>query len=429
MIAAKDGKNNTKNLLGKTFEEIRNLNIERREKIVQRQILAVEEFIAKSREKNSAYSWNHCPWAIQFLPVITKFFKEWGKINAVNPALSGLSGLMGLSKLEINKRLNSVFRPKNIFLKTIPKSREILEKKFHEKYNHGLLFPLIFKPNIGERCTGVHFVSEEKLTEFLSENVNLENIIMEEFIETTQEFGLSWIFNPINKKVEIITLTERELLKVTGNGKTSLQNLIIQKCKISSVDLERQNKIIAGFSNLELKEKIIGERTISRAASVSYGTISHKIKLPSKQKASLEKLVPQIITDFSGLHAGRFDLKSNSLDDLVSGKCKVLEMNGIAGTPLDIYDNEISIKEKYQILFDYFSRILDIADKNIASGEGKAVPKIEGVKNLARLFFGKNKTQELPKDVWKNLREVFKISLKGRFKASDLGKVFQKFRN
>lgn len=432
MIGIKTQKNKTKknsqSAFGKTFTEIRNLDIERREKIVQRQILAVEAFIKKSREKNPHFSWSHAPWLVQFLPVITKFFKEWGNLNAVNPGLSGVSGLMGVSKVEINKRLNDEFRPRNRFLKKLPKSREILEEEWRKKYHDKLRFPVIFKPSIGERCTGVNFVLEEKLDEFLAKNQNLKNIILEEFIQTEKEFGLSWVRDPKTKKIEIIALTERDATKVIGDGKSSLRNLITKKCHELSISPDRQKNIFAGFSVEKLNEKLIGSQTISRTASIAYGTVLHRIKFDEKQKEHLSQLVAQIINDFSGLYVGRFDIKANSVEELLAGKCKILEMNGVAGTPLDIYDDKISIQEKYEILFDYFSRILAIADQNIANDQGEAVSKIKGVKNVYKLLFGKEKTQELPENAWRKLREVFKISLKGRWQASDLGNIFEKFK-
>lgn len=411
------------------FEKIRSLDIKSREKMVQRHISAVQEFIAISRQENSNFSWNSCPWPVQFLPVITKFYREWGKINAVNPALSGFSGLMGMSKMEVNRRLNEEFRPRNLFFDKLPKSREILENFFKEKYSEKLNYPVIFKPNIGERASGVNFVREDQIDEFLAKNQNLQNIIFEEFVATNLEFGLSWIRDPKTEVIEIVSLVKKNTPRVMGDGKTTLRDLIISKSADLFLDKSRETKILAGFSDTELDKKIIVEKNIVRTASVSYGTSFTKKPLNSAQNKKLISLISEFLNNFAGIYAGRFDIKANNLDELLAGKCSILEMNGVGGTPLEIYDAALSIEEKYKVLFDYFSRVLVIADANIINKKGEKITKFDGLKILSKNFFGSKKTQELPESVWKNLYKVFQISLKERFKSSDLGKIFAKFKD
>jgi len=422
-------KKNQQNKFEKIFQFLRDLDQKSREKMVQRQISAVKEFIAKSQVDNPHFSWNSCPWPVQFLPVITKFYREWGKINAVNPALSGFSGLMGMPKTEVNQRLNENFRPRNLFVKELPKSRENLDQLFLEKYNSPAAFPLIFKPSIGERASGVSFVREEQLADFFAGNSGLKNIIIEEFVAKELEFGLSWSRNPQTEKLEIISLVQKNTPRVRGDGSKILRELILQKCAELSLAKSREKNILAGFSDIELSEKIIGEKNIVRTASVSYGTNFSKISLNSAQNKKLIELVSIFLDNFAGIYAGRFDIKADSLADLLNGNCLILEMNGVGGTPLEIYDNSFSIDEKYAVLFDYFSRIFAIAEQNIAHGRGEKITKMEGLKTLAKNFFGKKKTQELPETVWKNLREVIQISLTERLKASDLNKFIQKLKN
>ncbi len=449
MIAKNNQQDKSTAILKSLSEFFRDLNEKSREKMVQRQISAVQEFVEKSREKNPHFSWNFCPWPVQFLPVITKFFRDWGKINAVNPTLSGFSGLMGMSKIEMNQKLAEPFRPRNLFFKTLPKSREILEQFFREKYGEPPNYPVIFKPNVGERASGVNFVRADQIDEFLQPsprlppslklrrtsrmtgvgNQNLTEIIFEEFIETELEFGLSWIRNPHTEELEILSLVQKKTPRILGDGQKTLRELILEKCAELNLDKSREKKILAGFSADELAEKIVGEKNIVRTASVSYGTSFQKINLSASQKEKLIKLIPQLLENFAGIYAGRFDLKANNLEELLRGKCKILEMNGVGGTPLEIYDNDFSIPERYEVLFNYFFKVLEIADQNIRENRGQEISKLVVLKNLAKNFFGNSKTQELPENVWKNLREVIKISLKKRLKSSDLGKLWQKIKD
>ena len=433
MIATNNTKN--KSAQGKlknittSFESIISLDPKSREKRVQRQIQAIKKFIQKSKEKSHHFSWSHCPWPVQFLPVITKFFTQLGKINAVNPGLSGMSGLMGMSKIEVNNRLNSDFRPRNIFCKKLPSTKKELEKKFSEKYDKKITFPVIIKPDIGERSTGVQFILEENIDNYLIKNIRKTNFIIEEFIPYSREFGLSWIREPNTKNYDVIAFTERITPRAQPDGKNSLEKCIEKRCRELSISHEKQAKIFAGFSKKELDAIDFKATSFVRTASISYGTSLKRIQLDTATKSRLSELISDLIIDNKGIHAGRFDIKANNIDELLAKKCSIIEMNGVAGAPLDIYDNEIPIPEKYEILFNYFDQVLAIAEKNIAKEKGIHISKITGIKELSRLFFGAKKTQELPASVWKNLREVFAIILQGRFKESSFGKLLKKIQN
>lgn len=61
---------------------------------------------------------------------------------------------------------------------------------------------------------------------------------------------------------------------------------------------------------------------------------------------------------------GRFDLKAKSLASLLQGEVKVIELNAGGGIPTHVYDEALSVHEKYAELYTHFDLMTRIARIN-----------------------------------------------------------------
>lgn len=400
-----------------SFESIRGMDAPRRRKRADRLALGVQKLM-----EDTGRSWQQLPWPVQFLPTLVEFLPEWGKLVAVNPGLGGLGGLMGLEKHTINQRLNEKFRPRSLFFETLPSDREELEKIFTGEHGSPPRWPAILKPDVGERATDVTFLRMEQVDEFLKKN-DARSWLFEEFADTRSEFGLSWTIDPATDLMRIRSVVEKKIPFVTGDGKRSLQALIDEMVDSKNLAKDRRTKILNGFSTEQLTEILpIGEEwTVVRTASISFGTEFVEVEVSSDDE-QLVALVRNLITDFDGLFAGRFDLRSENFSELQSGNTAVVELNGIGGMPLEIYQQKLLVSEKYELLRDYFQWLLQIAQLNVDNGNGKSIPLFLGTREILPLLFGPNRTQTLPPGVMRDLRTVFKNVTQGRMRASAVGK-------
>jgi len=393
--------------LQEEFRNIKDSSESWRERRVKRYILAVKKLIDEKYEG----CWEKAPWAIQFLPMIVKHFWHLHLLTAVNPGMGGFSGLTGISKKSINDRLNEDFRPDNLFFKKVPTTAQVF-KTFKKKYKKALPYPIICKPNMGERATGVTFIScEEKLQSYLE--TAQPNFLLEVFYDTKKEFGLSWMQDVESSEYTIVSLVEKKIPFVKGDGKKTLQMLIDKKCAVMSISPEKAEKIRSGFDKKTLKSvpEKQEEITIVRTASISYGTKFKKISIPKSSRRKLSDLIEKMITNKKGLFLGRFDLRSDSVENILKGNVKIIELNGLGGMPLEIYEPQISIDKKYDILSAYFEDVLDFAKKNIEYGRGFPSPKLAGHKHVYKMIFGKGKTQALPADLKEDFRTILKLVL------------------
>ena len=224
--------------LKEEFRNIKDANESWRERRVKRYIIAVKNII----HEKYGDCWEKAPWVVQFLPLIVKHFWHLHLLNAVNPGMDGFSGLTGVSKKSINDRLNDNFRPDNLFFKKVSTTTQVL-KAFEEKYKRTLPYPLICKPDIGERATGVTFIyCDEQLQVYLK--TARPNFILEAFCDTKREFGLSWIQDPESEEYTIVSLVEKQIPFVVGNGKQALISLVENKCASMKVAPEKTEKIL-----------------------------------------------------------------------------------------------------------------------------------------------------------------------------------------
>jgi len=393
--------------LKEEFQNIKDSSKSWRERRVKRYILAVKKII----HEKYGDCWEKAPWVVQFLPLIVKHFWHLHLLNAVNPGMDGFSGLTGDSKKSINDRLNETFRPDNLFFKKVPTTAQVFQA-FKEKYKEELSYPIICKPDIGERATGVTFIYCDKQLQTYLKTAR-PNFILESFCDTKREFGLSWIQDPESEEYTIVSLVEKQIPFVVGNGKQTLLALIEKQYASMNVAPEKRKKILSGFSNQEKKSiPNKGEEiTIVRTASISYGTKFKKINIPKASRKKLSDLIGKMITEKNGVFVGRFDLRADSVADLLQGKVKIIELNGIGGMPLEIYEPHILIDKKYEILFSYFEDVLAFAKKNIEYGRGIPANRLSLHKHVYKILFSKRKTQELPADLKEDLRYILKLVL------------------
>ena len=76
-----------------------------------------------------------------------------------------------------------------------------------------------------------------------------------------------------------------------------------------------------------------------------------------------------ICKNIDGFNIGRFDIKVNSMEELLNGKTiKIMELNGISSEPAHIYDPNCTLWNAYQALMQHFSLIYQIAVQNNTKG-------------------------------------------------------------
>ncbi|MCA0932334.1 hypothetical protein LCM02_07715 [Lutimonas saemankumensis] len=289
-------------------------------------------------KRNAAFvkltHWEHWPAFTYYLPLLPLFLVRSIKARhpiyytVANPAVL-YSGNGTESKFKTLELLPEKYRPKG-FLFSKNDSLDGLEKRLIEAQ---INFPLVAKPDIGFRGYMVKKIDNlDQLKKYLT--LLDENTIIQEFITYQNEIGVFYHKFPDKKTGSVSSVTIKKFVKVTGDGKLTLSELIqkderafLYKDLFSILHRDRIDQV------LDLDE----EMTLSVIGNHSKGTQfingNHLIN------GKLIDFMDGICQEMEGWNYGRLDIKYKDYKSLMKGTdFKILEVNGIISEPTHIYD-------------------------------------------------------------------------------------------
>lgn len=256
--------------------------------------------------------------------------KHLAFFSAANPCIKS-SGNGTESKYETILLVPEKHRPKSVLIKPNTDFEIVCKNIQEQKIN----FPLIAKPDIGFRGLLVEKITSKDVLKNYLEKYTID-IIIQEFLDYENECGIFYHRNPKNDSGKISSLTLKRFLSVTGDGTSTLKELILAderaKLYIELFSKIHQDKL----TEIPIKNKVI---KLTAIGNHSKGTqfINGNHLISDKLTTTFDKLSKSI----PGWYYGRIDLKYNTFEELEEGiDFKILEINGIIAEPTHIYDSQ-----------------------------------------------------------------------------------------
>lgn len=280
-------------------------------------------------------NWEYWPSYLFYLPNIPYAAylairaKSFVFFSATNPAIKH-SGNGSESKFSTIQLIPEEFRPVSILINP----NNSIEDSLKDIEKNKLQFPLIMKPDIGFRGLLVKRIkTKNDLITYLKKHRKL-HLIAQEYINYENECGILYHRIPTNSKGEITSITLKKYLTITGNGTSTLKELI-QKHKRANLYLPLLKEL--HYKNFDVVLKNNEKKVLSVIGNHSKGTQfingNHLIT------PELEFAVDQLFQQIPNWFYGRLDLKYNSIEELIQLKnFKIIEINGIISEPTHIYD-------------------------------------------------------------------------------------------
>jgi hypothetical protein len=301
-------------------------------------------------------NWEYWPFYISNVPLL--FIWAWFALrarkpfffSAVNPAIE-TGGMWGESKFNILRRIPNSHVPVTIFVGKGTSFKNLLGKIDDLE----LKFPLIAKPNIGERGTLVAKIHNEKeLKAYMK--ANDIDFLVQEFVGLPLELAVMHHRLPGQKKGSVTSICIKETLKVTGNGRSTVRELMManDRAKLQLARFETSSKalldkVLPGGHSLELEP--IG----NHCRGTMFLNGNHHID------DDLVAVFDRVASQMEGIYYGRFDLKCSSVEDLKAGRgFMVMEYNGIGAEPAHIYDPAYPLLRKYLDIYRHWRIIFRI---------------------------------------------------------------------
>lgn len=330
-------------------------------------------------------SWEYWPFGILQAPVFLYWLllairaRSIFFFSASNPGiLSG--GMMGESKSDVLSLIPAGVKPKTILVR-LPATVDSIIKQITE---HGLSFPVIFKPDLGERGWMVRRIENERDVEQYLKEIRIDFII-QELVNLPLEFGVFYVHFPDSPNGRVTSVTMKNFLSVTGDGKSTLRELILSldraKLQWDLLKTKYENELDLVLSKNDTRELVsIGNHCLG----TTFLNANHLIT--PKLNESFDKISRQI----KGFHFGRFDLRCSSFEDLEAGRVQIVELNGCGAEPAHIYHPGASFWRGMATLFAHVHNMYRVSVINHSMGvpylsfqEGRAIyRKFKALKSL-----------------------------------------------
>jgi pimeloyl-ACP methyl ester carboxylesterase len=341
----------------------------------RRRRLAVSSWVRLTR-------WEYWPPWIAYLPLVGWIaalavkHRSLVAFTAANPAIVA-GGFVGESKFDILRGLRAsgdrVARSALIagHLTTAAKRREAAA--FMQSAKTGL--PVVLKPNEGQRGSGVVVArTMDALHAYL--DCCVVDTIIQEYVPGV-EFGVFYYRRPSDARGRILSVTEKRLPSVVGDGYRTLEQLILDDQRavgMARFHLRQQQARLSERPDVDQVVSLGDLGTHCRGALFLDG--AHVMT------AALEQAFDEISKGFDGFYFGRYDVRASSIDAFKQGRgFKVIELNGVTSEATHIYDPGIGLIEAYRVLFEQWRLAFEIGAENVTRGA-----EVASLRTLGRLL-------------------------------------------
>ncbi len=324
------------------------------------------------------------PWAV-YPPVVVYIlwlairYRGATLFTASNPGMPAGGGFVGESKSTI---LSSFAGAQEWLPAFALLTSEKIDQATAFLKQHRLTFPVVLKPDVGQRGSGVAVVrSDAELRDYLDRSSG--PIIIQEYVPGV-EYGVFYYRLAAERAGHIFSITEKRMPVLIGDGKRTLERLILGDDRavcMAELYLKKNHdhlaRVPANGEPVQLVE--LGTHALG---SIFLNGIA--LRTPE-----LEQTIDRIAKTFDGFFFGRFDIRVPSAADLRCGRnLKVVELNGVTSEATHIYDPAVPFWQAYRILFAQWRIAFEIGAAKRAQGHQPVT-----LTALLRMIIGFQKSQ------------------------------------
>ncbi len=308
--------------------------------------------------------WEYWPYQVVYLPVYFQYIyyilktRSFFYFSASNPTIKN-GGFFMESKMEIYDLIPKKYYPTTLFIK----QNEVLDTVLDKILKTQISFPCIAKPDAGLRGTAVQKLEQISDLKKYIEKANFDYLI-QNLIPYKNEIGLFYVRYPNQKNGTITGIVKKEFLSVTGDGKSTIKELILKNKRAAF-----QLKILETEMESEINTVL---KTSEYKILVPYGNHCRGAKFIDDSNNITPKLIEtidSICKQIDGFYYGRLDLMFESYEQLEKGEnFQIVEINGAISEPTHIYDPAHSLLFGWKTLLKHFKHMSQISIENHKKG-------------------------------------------------------------
>jgi pimeloyl-ACP methyl ester carboxylesterase/membrane protein DedA with SNARE-associated domain len=312
--------------------------------------------------------WEFWPLWFFYIPIVGYILylgirhRHWTLFTAANPAIPA-GGIVGESKSDILSRLCGSGRvaPFICVGHGWPSDRQMTEVLAFMA-DHRIDFPVICKPDAGERGKAVQAVATVQTLRTYLDTAQTDTIVQQ--YVPGKELGVFYYRYPGEKRGRIFAITDKRLLSVTGDGRHSLEHLILAHPRAvcqAPLHLAVHRDHLDEIPPAGEKVRIVTVGTHCRGAVFLDG---HRFITPE-----LTRAFDEVSRHFEGFYFGRYDVRTEDPDAFMAGGAfKILELNGVTSEATHIYDPANSLGNAWKTLMRQWKIAFEIGKANRQRG-------------------------------------------------------------
>jgi membrane protein DedA with SNARE-associated domain len=289
---------------------------------------------------------------------------------AANPGIPD-GGTVGESKAAILTALPAPWTIPHVLVSPGPLEARA-QRALEAIDRRGWRFPVIMKPDVGQRGVGVKLVQTRDAVRGYLAGAE-DPIIVQPFHPGPFEAGVFYYRLPDRPAGRILSITDKEFPKVIGDGASTLSQLVwahpryrMQADLFLTRHQHRVDDVIPAGEVVPL----------AIAGNHAQGTIFRDGS--QLVTGALERRIDEIARSFPGFYIGRFDIRYTDVDAFKAGQdLAIVELNGATAESTNIYDPDGSLLNAYRTLFRQWSLVFAIGAANRARGvQGSSIGRL-----------------------------------------------------
>ena len=334
--------------------------------IKQRLVDSIVKEVDALPEHEQPWAWQRMHFLKQFSPFIAEYLATSGQLRYANRGFVH-GGFTEYSKQELYEAMSAEYLPKTWNIKVDDDQLQVV----HSIVNQ-LSWWIYVKPDVWERSAWVRwYASGSELKQHIESwefPLLWEAFSVQEECRGEQEFCINMLRDPRTREWEIYWVTERVKPHVMWDWVSSVHALVHS---LALADKHTENILHRRHENkpdyLTYVPKSWERISLVKTASIEYGVKYLTRTLTTDQCQSLTKHLAACLDETeSALHAKyldvvRFDCTGTWSDKVFDPFVECIELNLAGWMPTTVYDELLCVREKYELLDDYFERLVYIA--------------------------------------------------------------------
>ena len=308
--------------------------------------------------------WEYWPMQVVYFPIFFLWMyyalraKSIFFFNASNPSIKN-GGFIMESKKAIYDLIPQQYYPKTVLI-TEGVPLEVVLESINKKQ---IKYPFIVKPDIGLRGSAVKKINTLEELKSYNDKATFDYLI-QDLIPYPNEIGVFYVRYPNQKEGKITGIVAKEFLTVTGDGISTIEELIKKNPRH-----EMQLKVLQKEYGKRLQEILSKEELLN---VVPYGNHIRGAKFIDASHLisdQLNKTINEMCIQIPDFYFGRFDIMYTTIEELEREEnFAIVELNGAASEPTHIYDPKHSIFFAWKELARHITYMYEISILNHKRG-------------------------------------------------------------